>query len=88
MTVGHLRARNVFGGEAAFVVRGPRQRHAAVVDGDVGMMVRGFRIGDQAIDERDGLRKSLERELLPDRIAIERPLVERLQLLVDLLFSE
>ena len=54
--IGHGRAVEVFLGDAAFVVRAVEQRHPAIVDHDVRMMVRGFRVGHQPVDERDGGR--------------------------------
>ena len=45
------------------------------------MVVGGLGPGHEAVDERDGLGKTGEGELLPDLIAFERPALQRFQAL-------
>ncbi len=77
LAIGHRGAVEVLLREPPFAVRAVEQRHLAIVDHDVGMMIGGFGVGNQTVDERDGRRKIVERELLPDRAALERPVLQR-----------
>ena len=58
--------------------------HALVVNLDVGMVVGVFGARHERAHEQHGLGKILERELLPDRVAVGRPAVEALQAFGDL----
>src|SRR5262249_5331968 len=73
----HLaRSREVLLGQPARAVRAERQRHALVVDQDVGMVVRGLRVEREPRDERDRVGKAAQRVLLADGGALQRPPVE------------
>src|SRR3989442_10918533 len=63
-------------GQAAFAVRGIGERDALVVDQDIGMMIRLLGLGREAVHERDRRREILERVLLLDSIAGERPALQ------------
>src|SRR4051812_6991287 len=48
------------------------------------MMIGPLRLGGEPVDERDRLEKILEGELLTDRVAVERPAVQRPEALLGL----
>src|SRR5258708_1642662 len=48
------------------------------------MMIGALRVGHESIDKGNGLWKSLEGELLADRLAVESPSIQHLDLLVNL----
>src|SRR5262249_24198820 len=75
-------ALEILHGQPALAVRRVGQRDALVVDLDVGMMIGRLRFGDEAVDEGDGLRGILERVLLADGVALERPAGEALDALL------
>src|SRR5262249_45007677 len=72
-SIGRSRAREVFEGQPPFAVRRVAKGDAPVVDRDVGMMVRRFRLRHEAVDEGHSLRKVIEGVLLLDGGAVERP---------------
>src|SRR5262249_52405075 len=74
--------------EPAFAVRAERQRHALVVDQDVGVMVGCLGVERQSYDEGDRVREAAERVLLADCLAVERPPVELRELLLNLRVAE
>src|SRR5438552_13538759 len=71
-------SREVLVGQAAFAVRGIGERDALVVDQDVGMMIRLLGLWREAVHECDRRREVLERVLFLDRVALERPALQRL----------
>ena len=60
------------------------ERDALVIDENVGMVVGGFSLRRQPVDEGHGLRKAGKRELLPDGVAFERPARQFLEMLLSL----
>src|SRR5689334_2370465 len=86
--LGHRRAVEIFLCDAAFVVRAVEQRYLAVVDDDVRMMICGLGVRHQPIDERDGGREIVERVLLPDRATLDGPVLEVLQLPLDVIITQ
>ena len=80
--VSRRRPCEVLFGEAALAVRGIGERHTFVVDEDVGMMIRRFRLRRKAINEGDRVREGGKCVLLSNGIAFQRPLAEGLRALL------
>ena len=75
--IGRVRSLEILLRQPAFAMRRVRERHPFVVDQNVRVMIGSFGDGHQPIDEMDGLRKIPEGVLFLDRIAIERPALQR-----------
>jgi hypothetical protein len=74
----------IFFGDAAFIVRGERQRHLVITNINVGMMVELLSQFGDAVDEFNAIKESLKLESPKNGLRALRPIRNGFQVKVDL----